>query len=266
MMVSLTAFLLVATLLPTNASASEFRIRIEDMTVASAPGGYGVVIEDDGAGDFAAGQPGAITVALDPSFGTDPLSSNVTTNLTLAFSKPMYPQTTDFIAELMLQSLTVSATGATTVRLTLEDTGYLSPASGAIQLKTSMLPGNLAAGATITTQSWAAAVPPSLGTPNSTPGALTAMADIGLAGTYISGLTGDSFAVFTTSGPTYSLFTQVVIVFGAGGGSVNFDQDTTVTETAALPVGTPEPGSLLLIATGVVGLGSRMRRKMFTRG
>ena len=271
MMVFALAFLMVATLIPTSAFADGFRIRIEDMSVASAPDGFGVVIMDDGDGDFAAGQPGAITVVLDPSFGTNPLSDNVTTNLTLAFSKPMYPQTTDFLAELKLQSLQVTATGATTVRLTLEDTGYTSQA-GSLQLKTTLANLALASGATITSQSWAAAVAPDLGALQSNPTNLSALATISDPGTFLTfngpgvGLTGDSYALFESAGPTYALYTQLVITFGARGGTVSFDQDSTVTKSDQLPEGTPEPASLLLIATGVIGAGSRMRRKLFTRG
>jgi PEP-CTERM putative exosortase interaction domain len=264
MMVFVLAFWMVATLIPTSAFADGFRIRIEDMSVATAPDGYGVVILDDGDGDFAAGQPGAITVVLDPSFGTNPLSDNVTTNLTLAFSKPMYPQTTDFLAELKLQSLQVTATGATTVRLTLEDTGYISQA-GVLQLQTSLTNLALASGATITSQSWASALPPDLGTLQSSPTNLSALADLTGAGTFLN-TSGDSFALFETTGATYALYTQIVITFGADGGTVAFDQDNTVTKSDQLPEGTPEPGSLLLIATGVIGAGSRMRRKLFTRG
>jgi len=278
MMVLVLAFWMVATLIPTSASASEFRIRLEDTSVVtSLGGGYGVVIEDDGAGDFADGQPGAMTILLDPSFGTNPLSTNgVTTTMTLAFSYPAYPQTTDILAELKLQSTTVRASGATTVRIVLEDTGarlggpdgFATPPSGTLKLQSSMLAGIVPTGATITTQSWIAAVPPSLGALQSNPGELAAMADITLpGGTFLSGVTGDSFATFSSTGPTYSLFTQVLITFGAGGGEVRFDADNRVTEAPKpLEEPTPEPGSLMLIATGVIGLGSRVRRRMFARG
>jgi hypothetical protein len=279
MMVLVLAFWMVATLLPTSAFADGFRIRIEDMTVAGAPNGFGVVIKDDGAGDyFGPGDPGSMTVILDPSWGTASLSALVTTNMTLAFTKPMYadPPTSALLAELKLQGFEVTATGATTVRLTLEDTDYFNP-GGPLQIKNSILGATLPAGATITSRSWAGAIPPDLGAPMefnpdgiTLPGpvALSALADI-TGGALSTSALPNSYAAFTAIGPTYSLFTQLTIVFGAGGGTVKFDQDTTVSVYDALnfpPDPTPEPGSLMLIATGFVGLASRMRRKMFTRG
>ena len=59
-----------------------------------------------------------------------PLSPNVSANLTLAYSKPQYafPPTPSLAAELKLQGIQVTTTGATTVRLTLEDTDFESAA------------------------------------------------------------------------------------------------------------------------------------------
>ena len=64
------------------------------------------------------------------------------------------------------------------------------------------------------------------------------------------------------------MFTQLIIVFGEGGGTVAFDQDTTVSVYNPLnfpPEGTPEPGSLMLVATALVGLASKRGRGMFFR-
>ena len=260
MMVFVLAFWMVATLIPTSAFADGFKIRIEDMAVTGFPDGYGVVIQDDMAGDLWGDQPGAITII-------QPLSDNVTANLTLAFSKPMYadPPTPSLLAELKLQSLEVTSTGATTVRLTVEDTGYLSMA-GALQIKNSI--SNLfAPGATITSRSWAAATAPELGGLQDTPGMLAPLADFSEGALSTNALL-DSYATFTATGPTYSLFTQVIIVFGANGGTVAFDQDSTVSvyDPLNFPADpTPEPGSLMLVATAVVGLASKRGRSMFFR-
>jgi hypothetical protein len=267
MMVFASAFMMVATLIPTSAFADGFRIRIEDMSAST--NGYGVVINDDGEGDYAAGQPGAITVI-------QPLSDTVTANLTLAFSKPMYadPPMLSLLAELKLQSLEVTASGATTVRLTVEDTGYLTPTgyvnvANALQIKNSISNFAVPAGATITARSWAAPTAPVLGgdDPQSTPANLDYLADFTDGALSTSSLL-DSYSAFTATGPTYSLFTQLIIVFGANGGTVAFDQDTSVSvyDPLNFPADpTPEPGSLMLVATAVVGLVSKRGRSMFFR-
>lgn len=266
-MVSLFAFLMVATLLPTSASASEFRIRIEDLSVTGAPNGYGVVIKDNGDGDFDGNQAGSITIVQGSIYGTDTLSPNVSTNLNLAYSEPTYlPPAPGVLALLELTAVEVTVTGATTVRLTLEDTDYASVAGQVLQIQNSIfLNSVLPAGATITTNSWAALAPPDLGALQSTPGGLSPLANL-TAGAFSTSALPDSYALFTTTGPTYSLFTQLVIVFTAAG-TVSFDQNTTVTLTDKLPVdNTPEPGSLMLIATALVGLASKRGRSMLTRG
>jgi hypothetical protein len=264
MIVSVVAFWMVATLMPTNASAQEptiggFRIRIEQLTPAGT--GPGVVILDEGAGDTP-GEAGAIIFS--GPFGT------VTSSFTSGFSKPNPNiNAVDFLAEMKLTSFMMSSTSAATVRLTLEDTDYAGH-SGFLRVQDSVTNAFLSAGATITTQSWVAALPPDLGHLQPTPGTLGAMSTILDDGALImdstSGITASSLADFQTNGLPYALFTQVVISFGDGGGMVSFDQDTTVNPSnGGLIVATPEPGSLMFIALGVVGLGFRMRRSVFTR-
>jgi hypothetical protein len=65
---------------------------------------------------------------------------------------------------------------------------------------------------------------------------------------------------FTSTG-TYSLWTQIVMNF-EGAGEINFNQDNTVTSLGEAPgEGVPEPGSLLLIATGAMALVRAQRRR-----
>ena len=72
LMVSLVAFWIVGVLLPTQADAQGFRLRIEDPTT-----GYGVVVSDEGMGDMGSGQPGVIMFSLFGLGGAD-------TSLTIA--------------------------------------------------------------------------------------------------------------------------------------------------------------------------------------
>jgi hypothetical protein len=296
MMVSVLAFWMVAMLLPTSASA-QFRLRIEDLV-----SGQGVVVTDwngvpafDSDGNLIVqgdqnNQPGLISVML---FNLGPVSVSLTTGQT----KPVGTSATGAVGEMKLTSVTMQTSGPASLRLTLEDTGYPFDGSSNLQVNSQVL--NLAfvspGGGTLDSQAWVNTDPsatgvPALGAEQSSIGLLDPIGnDAAKATGYVAtapqlntlsasigGVSGallygeGSSAVFAASGP-FSLFTQVVLnITGDTGGSLSFDQATTVLATSALvlPPGdpSPEPGSLLLIATGIIGVGGKMRRRLFARG
>jgi PEP-CTERM motif-containing protein len=297
MMFSVVAFWLVAMLLPTSASA-QFRLRVEDLTTGLSQYGYGVVVTDNGVADEDA-QDGRIQVSFFTFEGTpieNPLSENVHWSLTVGISKP-----DSFIgpSTLELQSFNLTSTGAATVRLTLEDIGFSLGAPGSLNLVNG-IGGSFCAGGTpdplTSCQTDSAAIVvvnsfanageyvPVLGVdsglvngplgPMAASGALTEIGantadaiasqtfNLGYSGSGPTAFAGTTSSAFDATNPLYSMFTQIVISF-AGAGDINFTQDTTTVVAGALE--TPEPGSLMLIGTGVVALAGRRRRRKLTR-
>lgn len=231
---------------------SLFRLRLEDVAT-----GKGVVISDNGSGDTSS-DSGVIT--FNGSLGS--FSVNVTTGL----SKPAIGADSNNFAELDLNSVNISFSGAGTLLITLEDGGYTHGPSGPLSVA-SLVGGTMTgqAGSSVSFQSWVNGDNqlPALGPDQATAAVLPAIGSLPPAGSvavFDSPVTfgPGAFSVsgsqeFTKTG-SYSLFSQAKIVF-TGRGSVSFDQNTNVV---------PEPITLVLLGSGLASMGLLGRKRKTT--
>ena len=241
---------LIACVLGTSvAHADGFRLRLESLGL----GGTGVVVTDNGIGDISS-EAGVITYA-----GS---INGFIVNITTGVSKPMIGGVNNY-AELDLNSVNVSGSGAGTLRITLEDTGYALGPNGGMSA-VGLVGGTMTApaGSTATFQSWVNPdnLVPELGSDGSPANTLPLIGDVPAGSVALWSGTGATFGPgafsssatqgFTHDGP-YSLFTQATINF-TGAGMVSFDSNLSTV---------PEPTSLLLLASGLAGLALWGRKK-----
>jgi hypothetical protein len=276
LMVTVVAFWMIGALASTQASASDFKLRIEK---ANIDGTFGVVVED------------WVNIADPPVTGDeDPTKGVIQVNLsgvggdislTTGFSKPEVgtDPSTGILAELAVSSFQVQSNGASTIRLTLEDTGYPGPSESftvPLALK-SLLGVNFGTGNVgVSVRTYAATTyVPYLGVNQAAYGNLsgnpTGGVNISPTG-YFKMVATD---LSTTSGqvaldlfPNFNLFTEITLTFDASGGFIDFTQTSTLTDRTGEGNldGTPEPASLMLISTSILGLVGARRRFKLTRG
>jgi hypothetical protein len=233
LVVGVLAFWMVAVLIPRSADAGTLSLRVDDLT----SGAFAIVSDLFGSG--------AVQIATS-------LGPNITFISAMGISKPMLPAAQGVYSQMFLNSFTLTTANAANIRLTLSDSGFTGGIGSGPLTLWNTISGNFMAplGSTLASHSYAGAVVPNSG------GTSQSFQSFGL-GTAFSG---SAFSEFEATG-SYSLFTVVEMAF-SGAGNISFNQDTYV----PIPEGgsglaVPEPGTLLLLSTGVFGLFCSRRRR-----
>lgn len=240
----------------TPAARAEFRLTLRDLST-----GQGVVITDNGAGDFASGSNGVGVICFAGSVGS--FMINITTGL--SYPPNPIPGAPSAYSAIDLNSVNVNVSGPGQLLIALENDGFQGGPLGPMSLQ-SMFGGTLLAqsGTTVAFQSWA---DPNNGVPNfgpdqptsgavgavgSPPASSVAVFPGGGAVVGNGAFSGNASTSFVNTG-TYSLFSSVLISF-AGSGFVGFSQ-TTLTPILTPTLTTPAPAGAVLAVSAVFVLG-----------
>jgi len=149
--------------------------------------------------------------------------------------------------------MNTNASGTATAHVLIGDTGYLAPTGGTLL---SHIGGSVAVGGALNTMSFFSSIDQGNGQ-NVSPGTFNTAAvtpNISAAGSYDA----TSSAPIPLVSSPYSMTENLTITLSAGS-IVNYSSSTTLSPTTLSAV--PEPVSLLLVGTSLIGLGVSLRRK-----
>lgn len=240
LMIGVLAFWMVAVAIPRSAEAG-LLLRVEDL------GSGFVATVNDLFGS------GAVNISTS-------LGPNITFISAMGISKPMLPAAAGIYSQMFLNSFTLTTARDTMVRISLLDSGFTGGIGAGPLTLWNTISGNLMApvGSTLTarTHAFQGATLPTSG------GISQQFTSFGVGTTFAN----STFTEFEATG-SYSMYTQVTMAF-TGAGNISFNQDSylPIPEGGAAIVPVPEPGTLVMLATGVFGLVCTSRRRRFSLG
>jgi hypothetical protein len=187
-----------------------------------------------------------------------------TTNVTTGSSSPPLGPPPGDNAQLDLNTLNISTPNAGTITIILENAGFVAP-TGTLtaqgDIGGTISNGTAIASSFVGTTNVVPTLPADQAVgPISAPPSLPASGGIGVLAltTSSSSFSNTESATFSNAG-TYSLYQEIVVTFGTGGGTFSADFANTVLE----PVATPEPSTMAIAglgALGMIGYGLRRRK------
>ena len=239
----LMVFAIAALVMATAPANASFMLKIDD---PSTVGVDVIVIDDQLGGTFSSGPPAPVmSTVADGNMGqsgvvsyNSAIAGTVwTVNVTVGVSKPVLPQ-----AKMDMVSVNVSSGGAGILDLYLTDTDFSLP--NGVYSFTNAIGGTT--GGTVTAQGY---------TDNLNWEFYTAQASTALMGPFGPGAFSGTASGSNILDNQFSMTEWVRIVHTGADQITSFDKELSV----------PEPGTMLLIGTGLLGLAGLGRRKLFKK-